>query len=66
MKMFKMTIVRTPEFENAFTACQMAFGIANMRKRTLVWIVTFEAGDYEVVRETLEAAGSVYKGVWHM
>ena len=66
MKLFKMSIVKTEEFEKAFNACQMAFGCISIRKKTLIWIVSFEVGDYEIIRETLEEVGSVYKGNWHM
>lgn len=66
MKLFKMTIVQSEEFEQNFIACQMAFGFVCTHKRKLVWIATFEEGDYEVVRETLEYCGSEYRGTWHM
>lgn len=66
MKLFKMSIIQSQEFEHALIACQMAFGFIAERKRTLVWIATFEQGDYEIIRECLEETGSHYRGVWHM
>jgi len=66
MKLFKMTIIQSVEFNKAVTACQMAFGIIAIRKKTLIWIVSFEEGDYEVIRETLEEYGSKYRGIWHL
>ena len=65
MKLFKMTIVKSNDFEAAVTACQMAFGMIVARKRTLIWIASFEKGDYEVIRDTLEDSGSEYRGTWH-
>ena len=64
MKLFKMSIVQSIEFERTLTACQMAYGFVASRKKTLVWIATFEQGDYEIIRECLEEVGSKYKGTW--
>ena len=66
MKLFQMSIVDTPDFNLAVTKCQMAFGIIVARKRTRIWIATFEEGDDLIVRETLEEIGSKYKGKWRI
>lgn len=66
MKLFKMTFVDSKDFERAYSACAMAFGFLAVKKKTLIWFICFEPGDYEVVRETLESVGSIYRGVWHM
>jgi len=65
MKLIKMTIVNSEEFERALIACEMAFGCIAQKKRTLIWFVTFEKGDAEVIRDCLEETGSKYRGLWH-
>lgn len=66
MKLFKMTIVNSIGFDRALVACQMAYGCIATKKRTLIWLVSFETGDYEVIRECLEEEGSKYRGTWRL
>lgn len=65
MKLIKMTIINSEEFERALVACRMAFGCITIKKRTLIWFVTFEEGDAAVIRDCLEEVGSKYRGTWH-
>lgn len=58
----KMRLVNSTDFEQALTACQMAFGCLVVRKRTLVHIVVFDNSDVLVIRDTLEEVGSHYAG----
>ena len=63
MALFKMTI-GTNTIEKALTACQMAFGCIVERVDNIANIVAFAQDEGEIIRETMEEAGSVYAGVW--
>jgi len=64
MKLIKMRIVDSADFEQALHACVKAFGCIAQRKRVNVWIVCFEEDDDRVIRDELTAVGSKYEGRW--
>lgn len=64
MKLIKMRIVNTKEFEKVLTHCQMAFGFLTEYKRTLVWLAFFDEMDAVITRQELEQVGSKYAGTW--
>lgn len=66
MKLIKMRIVKSAEFENAMIKCQMSLGFIAVYKRTLVWIACFDPMDAEILRDELESIGSKYAGTWKM
>ena len=63
MAFFKMT-TGTNAIEKAITACQMAFGCIVERADGIVNIAAFGQDDGEIIRDTLEDAGSIFAGVW--
>ena len=64
MPWIKMRVVKSVEFDKAWMACQLAFGCFGTIKRTLIWICAFSEEDCQIIRETLEEVGSVYRGHW--
>lgn len=62
----KMRIVNSIEFDKALTNLVMAFGCMVERKRTLVHIIFFYKEDAEIIRDTLEDAGSKYAGKYEL
>ena len=65
MAFFKMT-TGTKAIEKAIIACQMAFGCIVERVDGIANIAAFGQDDGEIIRETLEEAGSIFAGIWNI
>ena len=66
MKLIKMRIVDSADFEQALHACVKAFGCIAQRKRVNIWFACFEDGDDLIIRDELIAVGSKYAGRWRL
>lgn len=66
MALLKMSRIKSPDFEKACTACQMAFGCVICWESGCVLIAAFSYEDGEVILDTLSQVGSVYLGTWRM
>lgn len=64
MKLIKMRIVTSADFSHACQCLQMALGCLLIHKKTLVWIVAFNEGDADLIKDTLIEVGSKYAGTW--
>lgn len=64
MKLIKMRIVDSADFQHVMNECQKAFGFIVAYKRTLVWLACFDEMDAVITRQELEQVGSKYAGLW--